>query len=75
MCFFLQRFHDEVKARQGVLDTVNEKAQALLKTNADAKLSHAITQLTTKYQAALSLCKVRISFAICGYYNFIKRNR
>lgn len=38
---------------------MSEKAQALIQTNADAKTSHAITQLTTRYHAAIALAKVK----------------
>jgi hypothetical protein len=53
-----QNYLEEVLAQQASLDRVNEKAQSLLQTNADAKTSHAITQLTTRYQGVISLAKV-----------------
>ena len=55
---------DEVLTQQGTLDRVNEKAQALLATNADAKTSHAITTLTTRYQGVVAMSKVRFIFSI-----------
>lgn len=42
---------------QRELDRLNMKAQALLETCADTRISNAITQLTTKYNAILSLAK------------------
>ncbi|KAK3090120.1 hypothetical protein FSP39_009339 [Pinctada imbricata] len=52
-----QNYLDEVLAHQSSLDRVNERAQALLQTNADAKTSHAITQLTTRYQGVITMAK------------------
>ena len=49
---------EELVSHQSALDQVSEKAQALLMTNADAKTSHAITQLNTRYQAIIALAKV-----------------
>ena len=49
---------EEIQYKQALLDHVNEKAQSLLQTNADAKTSHAITQLTTRYQGVIALSKV-----------------
>lgn len=48
---------EEVMSHQSTMDRVNEKAQALLATNADAKTSHAITQLTTRYQGVVAMSK------------------
>lgn len=42
---------------QRELDRLNMKAQMLLETCADTRISNAITQLTTKYNALLSLAK------------------
>ncbi|KAK3930234.1 Nesprin-1 [Frankliniella fusca] len=42
---------------QQQLDTLNLKAQVLLETCADSRVSNAVTQLTTKYNALLSLAK------------------
>lgn len=42
---------------QKELDRLNMKAQVLLETCADTRISNAITQLTTKYNALLSLAK------------------
>lgn len=56
--FYLQAFTEEIQYKQAELDHVNEKAQSLLQTNADAKTSHAITQLTTRYQGVIALSKV-----------------
>ena len=53
---------EEIQYKQANLDHVNEKAQSLLQTNADAKTSHAITQLTTRYQGVIALSKVRLNF-------------
>ena len=44
---------------QSQLDEVNQCAQALLDTNTDARISHTITQLSTKYQTLVSKSKVR----------------
>ncbi|XP_064624000.1 muscle-specific protein 300 kDa-like isoform X3 [Lineus longissimus] len=46
--------HQEILDRQNELDEVNQRAQTLLETNADARISHNITQLTTKYQGLVS---------------------
>nr|KAG5692778.1 hypothetical protein BaRGS_009394 [Batillaria attramentaria] len=48
---------EELISHQSALDQVSEKAQVLLQTNADAKTSHAITQLNTRYQAIIALAK------------------
>ena len=53
-----QNYLEDVLGQQSALDKVNEKAQALLQTNADAKTSHAITQLTTRYQGVIAMSKV-----------------
>lgn len=42
---------------QKELDRLNVKAQMLLETCADTRISNAITQLTTKYNALLTLAK------------------
>jgi nesprin-1 len=42
---------------QKELDMLNRKGQMLLETCADSRVSNAITQLSTKYQALLSLAK------------------
>ena len=42
---------------QKELDSLNKKGQTLLKTCADSRVSNAITQLSTKYQALISLAK------------------
>ena len=39
------------------LDILNKKGQMLLENCADSRVSNAVTQLTTKYQALLSLAK------------------
>ena len=59
MLFLPQVQLEELISHQSSLDQVSEKAQALLQTNADAKTSHAITQLNTRYQAIIALAKVR----------------
>lgn len=42
---------------QKELDRLNMKAQMLLETCADTRISNAVTHLTTKYNALLSLAK------------------
>ena len=42
---------------QKELDILNKKGQMLLENCADSRVSNAVTQLTTKYQALLSLAK------------------
>ncbi len=42
---------------QKELDNLNRKGQVLLQTCADSRVSNAITQITTKYQALISLSK------------------
>lgn len=42
---------------QAELDKLNVHAQTLLETCADTRISNGITQLTTKYNALLSLAK------------------
>ena len=42
---------------QRELDRLNVRAQSLLETCADTRISNAVTQLTTKYNALLSLAK------------------
>lgn len=42
---------------QKELDRLNMKAQMLLETCADTRISNAVTQMTTKYNALLSLAK------------------
>jgi nesprin-1 len=39
------------------MDQVSQKAQELLETNSDARISHSITQLTAKYQGLLTASK------------------
>ncbi len=56
---FIQGLLKEVADKQPKLDDVNQKAQALLETSSDARISQTITQLTTKYQQLLSRAKVR----------------
>lgn len=59
---------EEIQYKQANLDQVNEKAQSLLQTNADAKTSHAITQLTTRYQGVIALSKDMVK-NLAAYYN------
>lgn len=42
---------------QAELDKLNMRAQTLLETCSDTRVSNGITQLTTKYNAILSLAK------------------
>lgn len=42
---------------QSELDKLNVRAQTLLETCSDTRISNGITQLTTKYNALLSLAK------------------
>lgn len=42
---------------QAELDKLNVHAQTLLETCADTRISNGITQITTKYNALLSLAK------------------
>lgn len=56
---YSQGEHAELLSRQSDMDLVSQRAAALLEVNSDARVSHAITQLTTKYQTMLSLSKVR----------------
>ncbi|CAH1803091.1 unnamed protein product, partial [Owenia fusiformis] len=46
-----QTKHEEILKKQGDLDNISGKAQGLLQT------SHTITQLTTNYQALISMSK------------------
>ncbi|KAK6181528.1 hypothetical protein SNE40_009363 [Patella caerulea] len=62
---------DEVLSHQSSLDDVSEKAQALLQTNADAKTSHAITQLTTRYQSIIALAKDLVHSTENHYNNHV----
>ena len=55
-----QVLHHDVIARQTNMDDVTQKGQELLETNSDAKVSHTITQLTTKYQSLDSASKVPV---------------
>ncbi|KAH9507320.1 hypothetical protein Btru_056905, partial [Bulinus truncatus] len=63
-----QYYFEDAISHQSSLDKVSEKAQALLLTNADAKTSHAITQLTTRYHGIISLAK-DITNSLEIYYN------
>ncbi|KAK7104412.1 hypothetical protein V1264_019133 [Littorina saxatilis] len=60
---------EELISHQSALDQVSEKAQALLQTNADAKTSHAITQLNTRYQAIIALAKDMCNNLEAAYNN------
>lgn len=42
---------------QGFLDRLNMRAQVLLETCADTRISNAVTQMSTKYNAILSMAK------------------
>ncbi|CAL1544282.1 unnamed protein product [Lymnaea stagnalis] len=53
---FQLRSEDAI-SHQSSLDRVSERALALLLTNADAKTSHAIAQLTTRYHGIIGLAK------------------
>ena len=57
MVTFQNRCRD-VLSHQTQMDDVNCRAQALLDANPDARISHAITQLSTKYQAVVTASKV-----------------
>lgn len=65
---------EEVLTHQSSLDRVNERAQALLQTNADAKTSHAITQLTTRYHSVISMSKVcYFEIILVSSFYFVKQ--
>lgn len=65
---------EEVLTHQSSLDRVNERAQALLQTNADAKTSHAITQLTTRYHSVISMSKVcYFEISLISSFDFVKQ--
>lgn len=65
---------EEVLTHQSSLDRVNERAQALLQTNADAKTSHAITQLTTRYHSVISMSKVcYFEIILVSSFDFVKQ--
>lgn len=51
------------------LDKLNMKAQALLETCADTRVSNGVTQITTKYNALLSMAK-EVNFN-CQFDRFI----
>jgi nesprin-1 len=57
---FLEEFQIKLQSIfdwQKELDNLNRKGQTLLENCADSRVSNAITQVTTKYQALLSLAK------------------
>ena len=47
------------------MDDVSQKAQSLLELNTDSRISHSITQVTTKYQTLLS--KAKVSFILINH--------
>ena len=53
-----QAQHESVLRQQSAMDEVSGLAQALLEVNSDARVSHIITQLSTKYQTLASTSKV-----------------
>lgn len=56
----LEQFQEHLQTLfdwQKELDRLNMRAQTLLETCADTRISNAVTQLTTKYNALLSLAK------------------
>lgn len=56
----LEQFQEQLQTLfdwQRTLDTLNMHAQKLIETCADTRISNAVTQLTTKYNALLSLAK------------------
>jgi nesprin-1 len=58
---------------QKELDRLNMKAQMLLETCADTRISNAVTQMTTKYNALLSLAK-EIMRRLELHYQVLMRN-
>lgn len=63
---------------QKELDRLNMKAQMLLETCADTRISNAVTQLTTKYNALLSLAKEimrRLELHYQVLYTFLKNGQ
>ena len=57
----IQDQHQEIITHQTQMDEVNSKGQLLLEANSDARVSHSITQLATKFQAVVSMNKVYLS--------------
>lgn len=56
----MEQFQEQLQTLfdwQRTLDTLNMHAQKLIETCADTRISNAVTQLTTKYNALLSLAK------------------
>lgn len=53
-----QVLHENIVAHQSDLDDLTARGQELLDTNSDARVSHSITQLTTKYQTLETQSKV-----------------
>ena len=63
---FLQEIYEGILSQHDSLDDVNQKAQELLNTNSDARISHAMTQVTTKYQQLLSrYCRLYVIDRFC----------
>ena len=65
MCLYrgcVQTQHQDVCGRQSEMDEVSQLAQSLLEVNSDARVSHNITQLSTKYQTLSSTSKVSQGF-------------
>ncbi|XP_041353316.1 nesprin-1-like isoform X4 [Gigantopelta aegis] len=60
---------DDILSHQSSLDCVSEKGQALLETNADARISHSITQITTRYQAVIAHSKDLVNSLEASYKN------
>ncbi len=57
----------EVLAKQADLDKVNMQAQQLVQVHADLRVPHRVAQLSTRYQAHVTLTGVRI---YCTCYCF-----
>lgn len=58
----MQTLRQEVLSRQAHLDEVNIQVQQLMAINTDLRVSHRVAQLSTRYQALVTLAGVRIYF-------------
>ena len=66
-----QSFHEEIADMEGQLDAVNEKAQGLLQTTSDSRLTSQLTQLNSRYGTLVSLSKV-VPLNVFGQFIFIE---
>lgn len=59
---WLQAEHDDILTQQDRFDELTERAQTLLQSTTDSRLTSQLAQLSTRYTATMATSKVTVYF-------------